>query len=99
MSMAVPNLCHRALSQATYGAHKQVLDVLHHIVLKLPVPVLEHQAEFLFLPLVLRVVQDPAAKCRAAAGTVTKLLLRRVGRKKCQVCWGCSERAPEAALT
>ena len=55
--------------------------------------------EFLFLPLVLRVVQDPAAKCRAAAGTVTKLLLRRVGRKKCQVCWGCSERAPEAALT
>ena len=58
-----------------------VLDMLHSIVLKLPLPILEQQAQLFFLPLVLRLVGDTSPTCRAAAGTVIKLLVRRVGDK------------------
>jgi len=60
-------------------ARAQVLDMLHSIVMKLPIPVLEAQSQLLFLPLVLRLVGDSSSTCRAAAGTVIKILVRRVG--------------------
>jgi U3 small nucleolar RNA-associated protein 20 len=54
------------------------LGLLQNLVIKLPGPVLDHHAQMLFLPMVLRLVNDPSPKTRAVAAEAIGALLRRV---------------------
>lgn len=48
------------------------------MVAKFPVEVVQAHAELLLLPLVARLVNDPAPKARAAAGALVRALLGRL---------------------
>eukprot|EP00898_Chlorokybus_atmophyticus_P007671 jgi/Chlat1/7905/Chrsp67S07348 len=54
------------------------LEMLHLLVSKFPQVLLDEQAEFFFLPLVSRLVNDENATCRAMLATVMRLLMNRV---------------------
>ncbi|GAB5030268.1 u3 small nucleolar rna-associated [Nannochloropsis oceanica] len=54
------------------------LGLLQNLVIKLPGPVLDEHAQMLFLPMVLRLVNDPSPKTRAMAAEAIGALLKRV---------------------
>ncbi len=54
------------------------LGLLQSLVSRLPGPVLDEHAQMLLLPMVLRLVNDPSPKTRAAAAEAIGALLRRV---------------------
>ncbi|KAG2487780.1 hypothetical protein HYH03_013624 [Edaphochlamys debaryana] len=56
----------------------QVLDMLGQVVAKFPAEVLQAQSDVLLMPLVVRLVNDPAPKARASAAQVLRSLLGRL---------------------
>jgi U3 small nucleolar RNA-associated protein 20 len=51
------------------------LDILPQVVSKFPVEVTTAHAELFLLPLVMRLVNDPAPRCRAAVAGALRALL------------------------
>lgn len=66
------------------SGREAVLEMLHTIIMKFPDTVLEEHAEALFLPLVVRLVNDQANHIRAMVGTVLKVLMNRVSARALQ---------------
>jgi U3 small nucleolar RNA-associated protein 20 len=56
-----------------------VVEMLEAVVAKFPFAVLEEYAEFFFVPLVTRLVNDQDAECRRLVGRLMKALLVRLG--------------------
>ncbi|KAK3255424.1 hypothetical protein CYMTET_35392 [Cymbomonas tetramitiformis] len=54
-----------------------VLQMLATIIQRFPGPVVDQWADFFFVPLVIRLVNDQDAKCRGMVGKVVKALLER----------------------
>eukprot|EP00897_Mesotaenium_endlicherianum_P002352 jgi/Mesen1/2144/ME000152S01235 len=72
------------LSNLTYeyaSGREAALEMLHAVITKFPLPVVEEQAEGMLLPLVTRLVSDPEASVRAMVGTTVKALMARVGAR------------------
>lgn len=66
-----------------YPEARQVLiELLNTVVLKFPVEVIDDNAEFFFLPLILQVVNDQSAKCRTMIASLLKLLIGKVSPGK-----------------
>ncbi|KAG9136707.1 hypothetical protein Leryth_004489 [Lithospermum erythrorhizon] len=62
-----------------YSTGKEaVLEMLHAIIMKFPVSILDEQSQTVFLNLVLRLANDPDNKVRSMIGAVLKLLIGRV---------------------
>ena len=61
-----------------------VLDMLHAVVTKFPVPVLDGFAEYLLLPLTVRLAGDADGGVRAAVGALIKALFRCASLRKAQ---------------
>lgn len=56
--------------------HQHLVRAAHEqVVLKFPVEVTAAHAELFLLPLVMRLVNDPAPKCRAAVAAALRILL------------------------
>ena len=60
------------------SGRETVLSMLSAVITKFPEEVVAGWAETIFLPLVTRFVNDQSAKCRAAAGTCARQLLKRL---------------------
>lgn len=54
------------------------LEALCVLIKQLPVNIVEDSAQLLFMPMILRIVNDKALKCRTAAGEVVAVLSRKV---------------------
>lgn len=61
---------------------QQALEFMHALINKLPQAILDERSEMLFLPLVLRLVNDEDPTCRRMVGEVVKLLLGQVSPAK-----------------
>jgi len=66
------------LQYAHPTGRRAVLELLHTVVLKFPAPVVVEHAELFLLPLVLQLVNDDSAQCRAMVAQVIKQLISRV---------------------
>lgn len=53
--------------------------MLHAIIMKFPVTVIDRQSQTLFVHLVVCLANDPDNKVRSMAGVVIKLLIGRIG--------------------
>jgi U3 small nucleolar RNA-associated protein 20 len=61
-----------------------MLSLLRNIVHRFPVPLLNEQSRIIFLPLVLRIANDEAAKVRAQASECIQELFTRCGDEACR---------------
>jgi len=59
-----------------------IIELIHTLVVKFPEVVIDDYAEFLFLPLVLRLSNDSDAKCRGVIATALKQLLEKTSNNK-----------------
>lgn len=64
------------------SGRRSLLSLLHSVVNRFPVDVLDEQCEFLFLPLVVRLVNDDDAKCRSDIGGVLRRMVESVSPHK-----------------
>eukprot|EP00899_Mesostigma_viride_P005995 jgi/Mesvir1/15397/Mv06583-RA.2 len=60
------------------AGREAVLEMLHLVVVKFPLPILLNYVDFFFLPLVTCLVNDGSPQVRAMAGAVIKKLLSRL---------------------
>ena len=64
------------------SGRRSLLSLMYSIANRFPVDVLDVHCEFLFLPLVVRLVNDDSATCRADVGNVLRRLIEAVSAGK-----------------
>lgn len=64
------------------SGRRSLLSLMYSIANRFPVDVLDTHCEFLFLPLVVRLVNDDSATCRADVGNVLRRLIEAVSAGK-----------------
>jgi hypothetical protein len=67
-------LLHKTIQEGRIAA----LDMVRHLLRRLPVPLLDEHAHLFFLALAVRLVGDESQKCRAAAGAAISAQLPRL---------------------
>src|SRR5687768_1505256 len=60
------------------AGREAIMNLLHQIFEKFPREVVNDKAEYFFIPLVLRMVNDEATECRKMAGELIKVLMKNV---------------------
>ena len=72
----------RNLSYKTEEGRESTLSLFHLLISKLPSPEIEKQAEYFFLSLVLRLINEESKSCRIMVSSVIKLLIEKISHPK-----------------
>ena len=66
------------------SGREAVLEMLHAIIVKFPVQAVDEQVETIFLPLVLRLVNEDSNQLRAMVGSILKVFIGKLGQRSLQ---------------
>ena len=63
------------------SGREAVLEMLHAVIVKFPVQAVDEQVETVFLPLVIRLVNEDSNQLRAMVGSILKVFIGKLGQR------------------